>query len=170
MSEKDPITLVYEKIWEILESGTRIQALVKEGNRIKLNDWRNRAPFKERIAAGDLPELTIISVNGNVHLNKTTTGSMFTQRFRIVISSGEQRIDPGIFPVKFAVISAMADWVAQLATVVWKGEKIAPVCRMLDFVDGLSDTDLNRGILGWSTLMLLEVEMYFDTLTLIAEK
>lgn len=166
----DPFTLVHDKLWELLESGSRFRQLVKSGNRIKLSRFNDRKPMKEQVQTADLPEVTIIPVSGNQIL-QTSGARIIAQVYRIVISSGEQRINPGIFPIKFAILCAMQDWVKYLMTgITWRTTNPVVNAKLTGDTDGASDSDLARGIEGWSTLMNLEVWFSFDKLTLIAEK
>ena len=166
----DPFTLVHDALWKLLESGSRFRDLVKTGNRIKLTRFNVRKPMKEQVGTADLPEITIIPVDGG-ETKQTSGARIIVQRYRIVISSGEQRVNPGIFPIKFAVICAMEDWIKYLMTgITWRTTNPVVNARLIGNTDGASDSDIARGIEGWSSLMNLEVHFSFDKLTLIAEK
>ena len=166
----DPFTLVYDALWELLDSSARLRELVKAGNRINLNRYDDRHPIKEEVSSADLPELIIIPVSGG-ETKQTSGARIIVQRYRIILSTGDQRVNPGIFPIKFAVICAMENWVKYLKTgVTWRNTNPVVNARLLDASDGVSDTDMARGIKGWSSLMNLEVNFSFDKATLIEEK
>lgn len=164
----DPLTLVYETLWDLLESGERVRELVKPGNRIKLSG-KDRSPFKESVSTDDFPELTLIPSGGNASIRTTTTGCNIVQRFKVNIASGDQRATI-LLPLKFAVYTAMADWPNALKGLLWKTNKFVVNAKLLDFDDGIALSDLNRGIAALSTVMHLEVTMWFDWRTLISEK
>ena len=96
----DPFTLVYDALWELLDSSARLRELVKAGNRINLNRYDDRHPIKEEVSSADLPELIIIPVSGG-ETKQTSGARILVQRYRIILSTCEQRVNQDIVAYNF---------------------------------------------------------------------
>ena len=165
----DPITQVYDALWTLLEAGNDFQELVKSGNRIKLTS-RDRSPFKDNLGSADVPEVTILPMGATVaHQHRSTSGSSLSQGFQIRVATGEQNLHTLVFPLKWAIYKAMADWATVLTALTWKGVTYVVHCRLADAADGISEVDIARGITGWTVLWQCNVEMWFSTVTIKAE-
>ena len=161
----DPFSLVYDTLWLALEDNTVFSSLVKDGNRVKLSGIDVGDPFKHEVSEGDLPEVRIIAVESDIHLNQTSSSSRVTKTFEVGIATGELRItsQKAILPVEWEIIRALADWETLLAELLWNKRKFVTNTRLITSQYGTSDTDLNRGIKGWTALMAMQVEMWFVT-------
>lgn len=69
----DYIGNVYSALWTLLEAHSGFTALVKPGNRIKLNGT-SANPFKEQLKDGDLPQVSIGLGTGSDTQYRTTAG------------------------------------------------------------------------------------------------
>lgn len=175
MQSSDPFSLVYRALWSMLESHTGFTGLVRTGNRIKFSG-AGRDPMKSEILSADLPEVRIVPAGGPPMLMRTSSSGSVVKRFQIQIATGEQRTDQteSLFAVEWEIIKAMHGWEAVLGALeitIGEGESAVDVafvkrCTAGEISEGVTDTDLNRGIRGWSAVWSCEVEMWFPTVAL----
>ena len=158
-----PFDLVFDALWTLAEQSDKITSSVKIGNRIKFNLPTNRDPIKARVQVGDLPEL-VLSTEGtlDVNLNKTSCAAMISRQYSWLISTGDFRVNFLLFPVQWALFCAMMDWDTVLTQLTWQGSQFVKKCQVLALTEGLSNKELNRGIMGWSCLWRCQVDMYFS--------
>jgi hypothetical protein len=164
MSASNPLTAVYNALWTLLEQHRGFTALVRPGNRIKFAGAR-RDPMKAEICEGDLPEVRLTCTGGSAQIQRTSSSGSITKRFEVQIATGDQRLeyDAGVLAVEWEVLKAMHGWRAVLGALIWEDKAFVKTCKLLDVRVGVTDTDLNRGIKGWSAVWACEVEMWFAT-------
>ena len=160
MIDTDPFTLVYDALWSMLDSHTDFQELVKKGNMIRFSG-KNRDPVKAEISVSDVPEVRLVPMGGTPHLQRTSNSSSVLEKFEIQLSSGDQRVDYALFPVKWAIYRAMSDWATILEALTWKGRTFVKLARPMSTADGVTESDLRRGIDGWASIWSIEVHMWF---------
>jgi len=158
----DPITQVYYALWSLLEAHEPLAQLVKVGNRIKFSG-ATRDPVKAEVSDADLPELRIVPVSSTPHLQRTSNASSILKRLRIEVSTGDQRVDAGLFAMEWEIYRALSTWAATLTALTWNSKKYVRLARPVTVQDGTAQADLERGIRGWAAVWECEVEMWFDT-------
>lgn len=158
-SEVNPLTQVYEALWEMLEGHQGFIDLVAEKNEIKM---LNSSPLKDQVSTADLPEVRIIPAGGSTHINNSTNSTKLIRRFSIQVATGDRDISTSLYPVEFEIIRALHGWTNILMELEWSGCKFVKRCVQLDTVEGSAAYDLNRGIKGWSCVWSCEVEMWFN--------
>lgn len=161
---RDPFSLIYDCLWDTLEAHRGFRDLVRDGNRVKLSG-RDRSPIKEQAQAGDLPEVRIVATGVTPHLNRTSSKSSVMVSFEIGIATGDQRLDAGVFPVAWEIIRALSaeETTPKLVALKWDGATFVVTAKAGAVNVGASDVDLNRGIVGWSALWAVELELWFPT-------
>ena len=159
MPEDNPFVQTYEALWAMALSHAPLAALVKPGNRVKLD---KPLPVKEQIATADLPELRLVPINAVPHLQRTSNGSSFTQIYEWQVASGSQEIT-NLQGIEWELYCAMAKWATVLQALTWNGKTFVRLARPQTINQGVFERDLNRGIQGWSAIWACEVEMWFDT-------
>ena len=164
----DPIGQMIEALWTLLEAHAPLTSMVKTGNRIKYTG-ENRDPEKRQIADADLPELRIVPVGSTPHPLRTSSSSTIVKRFRVEVSTGDQRIDAGLTALEWEVYRALVNWFNTLAALTWKDHPYVKQMKTNDVKDGKSQRDLERGIHGWAAVWECEVEMWFQTSDLALE-
>jgi len=160
---KDPLSLVYEGLWNILEQSVDFTTMVKPGNRIKFSG-NNRAPLKEEAMAADYPEVRITTLSSEPHLCRTSNGSSLKKTFAIQVLSGDQRVDAVDFPLEWIIYSALNRRYDTLADLTWKGKQFVKVLRALNITDNFAMGDATHpAIRGWVSVWACEIEMWFQT-------
>ncbi len=144
----------------MLEDYSAFTAGVAAGNRVKFTS-ADRAPAKDEVSSADLPEVRLVPTVGTPHTERTSNSSSVVKRWEVQVSTGDQRLDVAAFPLEWEVLRAMHDWRTRLVTLEWAGKKYVKRCQCVESSVGVSNSDLDRGIRGWSTIMVLEVEMWF---------
>jgi len=163
LADPDPYTLVARALWGLLEASPQFCALVKAGNRIKF-DHEFRSPVKAEVSSADMPEVRIVITSSTPGPNNTSCSHRDTVKWEIQISTGDKRMTSMLFPLRWVIFRAMADASrVLLQTVDWHGEKFVKTCRPASVSDGRSQSDLNRGIVGWASLWAIETDLWFST-------
>jgi hypothetical protein len=171
---KNPFALVYTTLWGMMLEHPGFVADVPEGNRIKFVDLTNRDPNKLDIATADLPEVALISSSVTSNLFNTSNTSMIMRNYTWLLSSGDFRyyVDektPMLATLEWYIFVAMHGWKQKLGALTWRDRKFVKKCNTTAGMTGLSDPARNRGISGWSASWSVEVEMHFDTRSLMYE-
>lgn len=171
-TSNDPFSLFEELLWHALESYGPLAALVKIGNRIKLNASKSN-PWESSSTPGDFPELQIWAAGANVApgaIPRTSDSYFWHQRYSVGISTSHLRtnVSLGINVLKWhllrAIVRAERDLVKPAVPfVTW----IKPG----DFRDQLNDVSADghdRRTSGWKGVLDLEVEFVWSTKELAA--
>lgn len=167
----NPLIMVYDALWALAESSSRLTDLVRLKNRIKFNQTGQSSPVKEDISNADLPELILVCTGGSGNLHNTSSTSSMTRRFEWIISTGDASISNKLLPVEWALYCAMISSQTTLGALRWPSDATDGFCkvmRMLDIETGQADADRNRGIAGWSSVWGVEVEMHFRSSDCVA--
>jgi hypothetical protein len=166
----DPFTQVHDAIWTMLEAHAGFTALVPRGNRIKFSDSArnatlekvpNRDPMKEKVQAGDLPEVRVVFASIDRGEGQSSNHETFWVRWEIHVASGDQRLTAILFPLVFEVFRAMHGWQSVLGALTWSGTRLVKNFRTGSVRIGVTDADLNRNIQGWSAVWAAEALMVF---------
>lgn len=158
-----PYSKVYDKIWELLESSDDFKNLFPEGNRIKFNTSNNRAPHKQNVQSGDMPEVMLLVEGGELNLSNTSSTTKSVLNYILAINTGDWRLNEYVLPINWLVTCLAKQWCATISTVTWRGVSFVKVVRITTNTIGESNERRNRGIRGFSTLITFQVEMHFDT-------
>lgn len=159
---KDPFTLVYDALWELLEAHEGFTDLVRLRNRVKFSG-ADRSPIKETISPADVPEVRLVCVGGTPHIQRTSGSSSCTKVFEVQLASGDQRYDESLFPVEWEIYKALSKWQITLQGLLWRGKPFVKLVRPVGSSIGVSVLDMSRGIGGWTSVWAVEAEMWFTT-------
>ena len=160
---ENPFTLTYDAIWGMLEAHPGFVADVKEGNRIKYNLDVDRDPLKQQILPADLIEVVIAQTNVTANLFISSSGSMCTRQYNILVSTGDWRYTRYLAQVEWDVYTATMLWKERLGALTWKGKTFVKRANIVGASSGAADPERNRGIKGWSGVWTVEVEMHFSS-------
>lgn len=161
----NPFEMVYDALWELVDQSVPMSDLVKLGNRISFNRPDDRDPLKVQISSNDKPELMLTTEGtSGVNLQSTSSSTMITRKYAWVLATGDNRLSVGkLYPVEWALLCALCDWVTVLERLTWRDKNFVTRCSVTDVSEGMSDSQRNRGIKGWSTIWKCEVRMDFST-------
>lgn len=163
----DPITLVYDALWSILENSDDFTNAVLVGNRIKFSGT-NTAPIKEETITNDYPEVRIVSVSSTPHIFRTSNGSSLVKQFAIQILTGDQRVTEKLFPLEWIIYRALVNGLSTLLGLEWNGKKFVKNVTPISVGDSFrTDRELTPAIRGWLSVWACNVEMWFNTADLI---
>lgn len=158
----DPLSLVYDSIWTMLEAHADFASLVKVGNRTKFSGT-NRNPMKEEILTADRPEVRLVATSSRMHLQRASNSSTWDVTLSLQVATGDQRLDYKIYPVMWAVFRALSTWETHVKTLTWNAKTFVHLARPQESTEGVDLPDMNKGIIGWSTIWSYEVQMHFTT-------
>lgn len=155
----DPFTLVYDGLWELIEKHGPLNDLVSLGNRIKRT--QSNRPLKRRKQDADLPEIDIMP-GGNDEFNAfgASGASDATQTYLIQVATGRQRVDSGVFRVKWELLRAMATTTQEggvLGLPTWLTD-----IRFISTSEDPEDAEIGGGRKGWVTVLTAVAIFHFD--------
>ncbi len=158
--EKDPLTITYNKLWDMLEAHQGFTDLVRVGNRVKFaGDAID--PDKDIVSEGDLPQVGIMAETGGAHLFSDSNASRLTERYGIIVVTGDKRLTHHLYPVRWEVFRAMSKWQSVLTGLKWDGNPfqvtLARPTESSYLIAAL------KGVTGWTMLWGLEVDLHFGT-------
>lgn len=162
----DPLSLVYNALWDLLEAHTGLTGLVAVGNRVKYDAF-GMVSSKDVLQDADVPEVAIIPIGLTYGLQISSSSTEFVQRYAAELVTGTSQLAQtgGFLPVKWEVIRALADWQSVLTALTWESQNFVKTLRGGDLTDSLlrDGGPGARKITGWRSLMMFEVTMYLTT-------
>lgn len=162
-SETNPLQQVYDKLWTLLESHSFFTELIDKGNRVKFD---KESSVQVEISSDDTPEVMIGTTTLDLQYDRTSNSSFLTKRYDILVSSGDKRLQEGLYQVEWEIIRGFSRWRGQLDGLSWAGIPFVIDVRLISGTEGISIPEQNRGIAGWSSILSLEVDMIFNTASL----
>lgn len=132
----DPVTLVYNQLWQILLASTDFCALVPAQNRIILADnptstpviVATRHPEQMSRQALEYPQVIIEPAGGQTLLFRSSDRTSIEETFLVKVLTGDKRLCyaqgsgyNGLYPVKMAILQALGDWEATMKLLTWDG-------------------------------------------------
>lgn len=158
----NPYLIAYDFIWEMVDNFAPFADEFKAGNIINLADENRRDPMKDNILTADLPEIILIMAGGDGNLHRSSSSSNIIQQFQFLISTGERRLTL-ISDLKWYAYQALWAWQKQgFGAALYANETFITRLDWVNVVEGESDPALNRGIMGWSTIISFEAEFEFS--------
>ncbi len=174
-ASKDPLTLVYECLWDILEANADFTTLVRSDNRIKFTE-NKRYPVRDSRQSAEHPQVAVVNVGVSAAAYNSSDGSEVTARFAILVRSSDQRVSylqnsnyQGIFPVQWCVIQAMMDWETPMKALTWNSrDQFVHDCRLAETNDQTASPRLPGQNTpakadGWNTVWQGDVLMVFPS-------
>jgi hypothetical protein len=164
--QTDPYTIVLGGLYTFLLRQTELARRVKVRNIITFTG-PDRDPIKPEVSAADLPEIRIVSIGSRPMEHSSSCMSTDTALFEIQVASGDQRLDHQHFPLKWEIFRALRHGLeSTMKALQWNERSFVLSASLVRVTEGVLDSDLNRGIKGWSGLYGVEVEMQFRTIDL----
>lgn len=145
----DPYSLVLDRLWAVLEADARFNSLVALRSRVK------QPEALDVVAEADRPLVEITPSGGQSEIGHTVNFNRCTQRFLIRCVSGDVLPKNMLFPLKWAVTSALsrAGVSMGLPGLVWD----VTVDDVRDDLRAAEDTQ--RAAFGWSNAIQVTVLM-----------
>ena len=125
----NPITQVHDALWTLLEANGNFTASVEASNRIEFTGGV-RNPRKDTHASSDFPEVRIVPLSTETHLQRTSNGSSLVKTFAIQVLVGDQQADT-IYDLEWEIYRALEPWQATLGVLTWNSKKYVKLCRPL---------------------------------------
>jgi len=171
MSDRDPLTQVYDALWTLLEKSETLRTACKIGNRIAYNH-EDRDAIKDSRLTDDLPEMRVVPLTLAPHIQRTSNSSWLTKRFAIQVATGNLDIGhpvEGLFVIEFAVYRALSNWVGVLQQLKWKDKPFVHLARPTEASSPALLQDDSTIVRGWTTIWQCEIQMVFATADLQAQ-
>ncbi len=160
--ERDPYSKVIDGLWQLLEAKKGFIEAFRPANRIKYTET-SRDPVKEQISDTDTPEIRIIVARSSPNEQRSSNTTFDLATFEIQVTSGDQRLDYRHLPLKWLIFRAMVNAPAALATLTWNGKAFVLLPQAATVDEGVAERDLMRGIIGWTAIWAINVQMQFAT-------
>jgi hypothetical protein len=163
VSDRDPFSLTYDTIWEMLED-VNFSQRVKVGNRIKFSTaGRYRDPQLLAVLSEDRPVVGVLQATINLGLERSSSTSFITPQYQIVLVCGDTRLDVEFYPCLWDIIVASLDWWNNLRTLLYGGVKFIHMAEPVVCNSAYVDNKENKGIKGWVGRLDYKIEMSFQT-------
>lgn len=156
----DPLTQTYNAIWSLFAASDDFTSLVKDGNRISYTG-RARNPEKTNVSTADFPEVRLVPMGGEYGSARDTAGRVWVERYQITINTGDRLVDALLYPVRWAVVRALADWETILQALTWLDATFVQKAELQTMNVGTSEIDIKRNVEGWAAVADLEIDMWF---------
>ena len=164
----NPLTMLHDELWRILELRSEIGVLVKEGNRIKFNYTDDRDPFKDNASSTDFPELVLAPEALSGNLKSSSSSTDINQTYVLRTSTGDYRYNQFLSQVQWMLLGVMVDWRNNIGALTW-GVADKPFIKSVNIdsnIMGFTEVDLQGEHMrkrGWSDLMRVNIGMMFTT-------
>lgn len=159
MSDSNPISLVYDELAVITYANTILQKYINVNNFIVLQE---KGFPKRDISEADLPELVLLISSfegGNI---VSSSRSEFNVTYTWMATTGD--FDLGLVAeLCWGLLTCSHQWCIELTKLQWCGDSFVKNIVLPGGVTALTDTEQNRGILGWSFSWPIQVVMQLPT-------
>ncbi len=154
----DPLTIVRDYFWRVVESNPFFSDWVRDGNKIKYNDEIGE---KKQIGHGDLPEITIIPTMCNQDgLGTSHTGYLSTEMLvHVVTGTRDLRL---ISALQWEIFRCIQTFMATAGNLRYNDREFFALARLTSGAQTLSSTELNRGIEGWTATWGVRIDLQFS--------
>lgn len=157
--EADPYSVLYRRLWELLEAEQQFRDLIPEENRIKFAPYATR---KRRGHTADLPEARIVPT-GSVprpRLDSHHYGDNVT--WAVQIATGTAFLTPQFFALRWACLRAFADaYEALRGSVLFDRRPIIVRVEPQAVTDQFGIADEDRVKPGWLSAWAMTTELAF---------
>lgn len=166
MAATDPISVVTDAFWTMLEADTDFAAAVKPGNRIKYAIGERFDPREHSLGPDDLPQVTvmfhgIISWTAEHILENTSNSGLMVGLWSIEVRTRPYRIDE-FGTVLWATLRALMTWRTHFPGLTWNTENFAKCLRVQRHNTEVQRSKAEQGVTGWRTVVPVEVHMAFS--------
>lgn len=153
----NPLTMVYDALWTIIESHPALTSLVRVGNRVK-----DLSTLKDQVSTVDLPEIRIICQSAEPKIYRTSSGTTLKKIYQIQVATGEYNVQSQLHIIEWELLKAFSKYKDVLDALTWNSKRFILQAKVTTVNEGTTQADLNRGIRGWVSLWTCEVEFWFD--------
>tara|TARA_B100000745_G_C20065095_1_gene363513 strand:+ start:317 stop:838 length:522 start_codon:yes stop_codon:yes gene_type:complete len=158
----NPYTIVHNKLWEMAEANHILEKWLDKGNKEKFD---KRIGQKKSISTADMPELLLVSRSTSYDLKISTSATRLSKEYVWGLATGDQRLNRVLNQISWELFRAMASWENHLCGTTWNGKRFVLQAVLSSSEDSppgdLSTTE--KGILGWTSILTMEVQMQFTT-------
>jgi hypothetical protein len=155
----NPIRLIYDALWDLLEANSLFASHARKT--IKFTGTAMH-PELDSVSEADLPEVRIVLGGLKPHPYNTSSSSRLTVTYRVQVATGEM-LFASVLDMQWIVYAALHNWKTHIETLEWNGKTFAKKLTTDEVQDTDSNSKLNRGIRGWSTVWQGTVDCWFDS-------
>lgn len=159
MATDNPIWMVQNALWSTLEGYPGFASAVADRRRLKdtQGDW-----VPDTVSTADGPLVRIRELASEPHIERTSNGSSLVLRYAIEVSTTSQKVE-SICETRWAILRAMCGWATYLGVLEWDSEAFVKDFKFVQEETSDSNRELNRGIHGWATVVMCQVQCWFAT-------
>lgn len=165
MPTTNPIRVVYQAIWSMLEGHSDFATLVGAEKRVKYTGTLIQATEKDTLTQADFPYVRVVAVGLRPHIEETSNSSALTILWKVEVSSGSRQ-SATLFGVEWAIYEALANWRTYFVGLTMDGDGYTVDCRPAAVRTTLGDPEVDRGTRGWSSIWAGITELKFKTASL----
>lgn len=156
----NPFSLVYLKLWDMLETSSMVTNLVRVGNRQKFDS--NYGPKPVTIDV-DKPELILQPESFIADLKATSSTTDITKDYTLFISTGNWDLDKYFNSLSWELIRAVLQWDTQLVALKWNEKSFVREMALTEAEEGTEQDEESRQPQGWAAVWRIQVMMQFLT-------
>jgi len=175
-TEKDPLTKVYEALWEQLEANSDFTRLVPASHRVKYTGTIGRFPRADARKSQERPLVSIEPASAVSDMFCSSDASRFRETFKILLLTEDQRLCyaesshyHGLNPLRWCILQAMMGWEDRLRALSWNSRSgFVTHCyvEQAELEMGgprVKDQQQPYKRDGWNAVWIGHVEMYFPS-------
>lgn len=159
----DPFSMVYNALWEMVERNKNLATYIPVGNRIKYDDV---AAIRASNEDADTPELALLSGGGSFGDTDNSSQRSCVREYIWALTSGDLKLNTIFNPIQWELFRSMNDWECVLCSLTWCNCAFVSNCRIISAEDSSINHELERDILGWTSLWNMQVDFQFPKASL----
>lgn len=159
MAADNPLRLIHNALWTLLEANATITTEVKPGNRIKYITTK-REPEKRDATSDDYTELKVVPVSSLPKLSASSSTDDWDVTWQIRVATAEQPLQT-VLDIQWEIFQALAKWKATMDTLTYNGKGFIKKAMAKRTTMTLDDSNENRAIRGWTAVWTGETELFF---------
>ena len=151
-----PFDLIYAKLTDEILLHADIAPVLKEKNLIDYD--QDSSPEKASVQTADLPEIVVYlsHIRGNIHQSSDTAKLTTVWAFMTSVGTYDSS---KLNTLSFGLIRILVDWKSLLGGLTWSSRAFVKDVRLVNADVGLSNPKANRNIVGWSSIMMAEIDV-----------
>lgn len=161
----DPFTVLFDKLWEVVDSDSDLQQLVNEGGKIKFVRDVDIYGFDPRNRQVNQPELSLLPDLFEANIGATNNSSEIIRSFNWSIRTPSKMLNKELFPIEWSLYKAMCVYAPEIRTVTYANEKFVHKINVIsgsNFTPEIDMIQANPTLIGWRTIWTMQFEMSFS--------
>ena len=158
----DPITILYDASWDMLEKNKALAQHIPAGAREKLLYPSSKPQGVAPVLSADRPSIVIFPNGATPNTESTSSSSELLVRFYILVLTGSVNPRKDAFPLLWDVYCAALTWWDYFRTLTFEGNVFVVNMDLTDMTTKLADSKQDA-LYGWVGRIDYSVRCFFQT-------